>query len=144
VNVVADVPPGAVDRGRAVFGELIEGRWEQTRGKLRQDIRGHADTGQLIALEWAPERAGEPSARQFGEYTVVELPLTFNAGEGTGRVALDQEGRIAGLFLQCPRRGRLDPRVVRTLLFGIPEARELLRRGRPHRFPRPARPASNP
>ncbi len=138
---MADVPPGAIDRGRAVFGDLIEGRWDQTRGKLHQDIRGHADAGRLIALEWAPERAGEPSARQFGEYTVVELPLTFKAGKGTGRVALDQEGKVAGLFLQCPHRVRLDPRPVRTLVFGIPEARNLLKVGRPRRVQRPARPA---
>jgi hypothetical protein len=59
------------------------------------------------------ERVGEPSAHQFGDYTVVELPLTFKAGEGLGRVALDQEGKVAGLSVQCPRRHRLDPRPVR-------------------------------
>ena len=29
---MANVPPGAADRARALFGDFIEGRWEQTRG----------------------------------------------------------------------------------------------------------------
>ncbi len=133
---MANVPPGATERARVVFGDLIDGRWEQTRGNLHEDIRGHADAGRRIAMEWAPQRAGEPSARQFGEYTMVELPLTFKGGEGTGRVALDQDGKIAGLFLQCPHRRRLDPRPVRTLVFGVPKARDLLKVGRPRRVRR--------
>ena len=45
---------------------------------------------------------GEPSARQVGEYTLVELPLTSAAGEGIGRIALDQDGKVAGLSMQYP------------------------------------------
>lgn len=57
-------------------------------------MRSHVDVVGRIAHGWAHtassvggfERVGEPSARQFGDYTVVELSLTFEAGEGLGRV----------------------------------------------------------
>jgi hypothetical protein len=147
-----NVPPDATDRARALFDDFTEGRWEQARGKLHEDMRGQVDVVGRIAHEWAStasptggfERAGEPSARQFGDYTVVELPLTFKAGEGLGRIALDQEGRVAGLFVQCPRRHRLDPRPVRILTRGIPEVRDLIKAGRPRHARRLPRPASNP
>jgi hypothetical protein len=147
-----DVPPDATDRVRALFGDFTEGRWEQARGKLHQDIRGPADVVGRIAHWWAHtaspfggiEQVGEPSARQFGDYTLVELPLTFKAGEGLGRVALDQEGKVAGLSMQYPRRHRLDPRPVRTLVRGIPGVKDLITVGRPRHARRLPRPLSNP
>ena len=44
------------------------------------------------------ERHGEPSAHQAGDFTVVDVPLFFEAGERTGRVSYDQDARVAGLF----------------------------------------------
>jgi hypothetical protein len=143
-----NVAPDAADRARALFGDFTEGRWDQARAKLHEDMRGQVDVVGRIAHGWAStaspvggfERVGEPSASQLGDYTVVELPLTFQAGEGLGRVALDQDGKVAGLFMQCPRRRRLDPRPVRILTRGIPEVRDLIRVGRPRharRLPRP-------
>ena len=148
---MANVPPGAADRARALFGDFIEGRWEQTRGEFHENIRGHVDTGR-IAHGWAQaassaggfERVGEPSARQFGDYTVVEVPLTFKAGECLGRVAFDQEGKVAGLSVQCPRRRRLDPRSIRVFVHGIPGVMDLITLGRPGRARRPPRPGSHP
>lgn len=124
---MTNVPPAAADRARALFGDFIEGRWEERRGEFLENMRGHVDVGR-IAHGWAQaassvggfKRMGEPSARQFGDYTVVEVPLTFKAGAGLGRVALDHEGKVAGLSVQCPRRGRLDPRPVRIFVYGIP------------------------
>jgi hypothetical protein len=148
---MTNVPPDAIDRARALFGDFIEGRWEQARGEFHEDMRGHVDVGR-IAHGWAHtassvggfERVGEPSARQFGDYTVVELPLTFKAGEGLGRVALDQEDKVAGLSVQCPRRRRLDPRPVRILVHGIPGVTDLITVGRPRHARRLPRPVSNP
>jgi len=143
-----NVPPDAIDRARALFSDFTEGRWEQARGKLHQDMGGPVDVVGHIADAWADtaspaggfERVGEPSARQFGDYTLVELPVTFKAGPGLGRVALDQEGKVTGLSIQYPRRHRLDPRPVRTLARGVPGARDLITIGRPRharRLPRP-------
>ncbi len=146
-----NVPPDAVDRTRALFGDFAEGRWEQARGKLHQDMHGRVDVVGRIAHWWADtaspaggfERAGEPSARQFGDYTLVEVPVTFKAGQGLGRVVLDQRGKVAGLSMQYPRRHRLDPRPVLTLAHGIPVVKDLITIGR-SRHARLRRPVSNP
>jgi len=148
---MANVPPDAADRARELFGDLIEGRWEERRAEFDGTLRSHVDVGR-IAHGWATavspaggfKRLGEPSAHQFGDYTVVEVPLTFSAGEGIGRVALDQEGKVAGLSMQYPRRGRLDPRPVRTFLHGIPGVIDLITLGRPRRARHPPRPVSKP
>jgi hypothetical protein len=50
---MADVPAGAADRARALFGNFIEGRWEETRGEFHENIRGRLDAGR-IAHGWAP------------------------------------------------------------------------------------------
>jgi hypothetical protein len=50
----------------------------------------------------AYESMGEPVAREIGEHIVVDVPLTFEAGEMTGRVAYDHAGRVAGLFVLLP------------------------------------------
>jgi hypothetical protein len=146
---MTNVPPYAADRARALLGDFIEGRWQETRGEFHQDMRGHVDAGR-IGHGWAQaassvggfEGTGEPSARQSGEYTVVDVPLTFNAGECLGRVALDRDGKVAGLSVQCPRRRRLDPRPVRVFVHGIPGVTDLITPGRPRRARRPPHPGS--
>jgi hypothetical protein len=147
------VPPDAIDRARELFADFTEGRWEQARGKLHQDMLGRVDIVGRIADAWAHtaspaggfEHVGEPSARQFGDYTLVEVPVTFKAGKGIGRVALDQQGKVAGLSMQYPRRHQLDPRPVRTLARGIPGVKNLITSGRPLRARwRLPRPVSNP
>lgn len=138
---MANVPPGATDRARALFGDFIEGRWDQARG----EFRGHLGADRL-ARAWAHapspaggfDYAGEPSARQVGEYTLVDLSLTSAAGEGIGRIALDQDGKVAGLTVQYPRRHRLDPRRVRIFVHGPPGVTDLLMHGRPRRARRSA------
>lgn len=140
---MSNIPPDAIHQARALFGDFTEGRWEQARDKLHHDMRGPVDVVGHIADRWAGtagptggfERVGEPSARQFGDYTLVEVPVTFKAGQGLGRVALDQQGKVAGLSVQYPRRRRLDPRPVRTLVHAIPAVTDLIAVGRP-RHPR--------
>jgi hypothetical protein len=135
---MAIVPPDAADRARTLFGDLVEGRSEENREQFSGKLRDHA---YRIARAWAHmassaggfERAGQPSARQFGEYAVVKLPLAFKAGEGIGRVALDRGGKVAGLSVQYPRRRRLDPRPVRVFVHGLPAVTDLIMLGRPGR-----------
>jgi len=148
---MASVRPGAADRARAVLGDFIEGRWEEARGVFRQDMAGHMDAGR-ISCGWADvassagsfEGMGEPFARQCGDYTVVEVPLIFSAGRCLGRVAVDRDGKVAGLSVQCPRRRRLDPRRVRIFVHGIAEVTDLITLGRPRRAGQHVRPLAGP
>ncbi len=48
------------------------------------------------------ERIGAPSARQFGGYTVVDVPLAFAAGGAIGEVVFGRDGKVAGLALEFP------------------------------------------
>jgi Protein of unknown function (DUF3887) len=123
-----DVPPGREDKARALFGDLIAGRWEQAHQELDVSMRGHADA-ERIARGWTHvanpagnfERMGAPSARQSGDYTVMDVPLTFRAGEAIGRVVLNRDGKVAGLSLEYPHRRRLDPRPVQGFVLRNPE-----------------------
>jgi hypothetical protein len=102
-----DVPPGAADRAAAIIACLTEGRWEDARRDFSARMREGGDAGQL-ASGWARtvgmigryEGMGEPFAHRAGDRTVVEVPLHFEAGEATGRVIFDDDGKIAGLWLR--------------------------------------------
>jgi hypothetical protein len=64
-----DVPPERQDKARALFGDLIAGRWEKAHQEFDVSMRGHADT-QRIARGWTHladragsfERMGAPAA----------------------------------------------------------------------------------
>jgi len=102
-----DVPPGAADRAAAIVTCLSEGRWEDARRDLSARMREGGDAGRL-ASGWARtvgmvgryEGMGEPFAHRAGDHTVVEVPLRFEAGEATGQVVFDDDGKVAGLWLR--------------------------------------------
>jgi hypothetical protein len=130
-----EIPPDTEIRARSLFGDLIEGRWEMARRKLDAGVR-HADADQ-IARGWTNvtglagsfEGMGAPAARQAGGYTVVSVPLTFQAGNAAGRAVLGRDGKVTGLALEYPRRRRFDPRRVHvfTVGNGDPEVARALR-----------------
>ena len=121
-----DIPPDASDRAHALFGDLIEDRWEVVRreaagrlgDRMDQFARGWRDMAHSAGNF---NRIGVPVARQSGDYTLVDVPLIAGRGEATGKVVFDTEGKVRGLALKYPRRHRLDPRPVRILFFGNPE-----------------------
>jgi hypothetical protein len=130
-----EIPPGTDSRARALFGDLVEGRWEKARQEFDAGVR-HADADQ-IARGWTNvtrpggsfEGMGASTARQSGGYTVVSVPLTFQAGDATGCIVLSRDGKVTGLALEYPRRRRLDPRRVHvfTVGNGDPEVARALR-----------------
>jgi hypothetical protein len=131
-----EIPPDPGTRARELFGDLIEGRWEKVYREFDASMRGRVDVDR-IARGWTHvadfaghfESTGTPSARQFGDYTVVAVPLTFESGDAIGRVVLDHDRKVAGLTWHYPRRRRLDPRRVRVFALGngSPEVAEALR-----------------
>jgi hypothetical protein len=100
------MPHGATDRACVLFSDLVEGRWEKVDGEFDASLRGQVD----LARGWAGvtdsaggfERIDTPSARQFGDYTLVDVPLAFAAGGAIGEVVFDHAGKVAGLALEFP------------------------------------------
>lgn len=132
-----DIPPDAAGRARALFTDLIEGRWQEARREFDVRLNGHAVD--RLASGWRDmadsagsfKRIGAPVTRQSGNYTVVDVPLTAGHGEAVGKVVINTDGKVAGLALEYPRRHRLDPRRVRTLFLGNPETLGLRRTRHP-------------
>jgi Protein of unknown function (DUF3887) len=124
-----DIPPERKDKVRALFGDLIAGRWETAHQEFDVSMRRHADA-ERIARGWTRvadragnfERMGDPSAHLSDDYTVMDVPLTFVGGEAIGRVVLNRDGKVAGLSLEYPHRRRLDPRPVQGFVLRNPEA----------------------
>jgi len=97
--------PGATGRAASLFADVAEQRWEQARASFDQRMSETlgiaalaAAWAQVIGAAGAYEGMGEPVAHQAGDYTVVDVPLHFEAAELTGRVSFDRAGQVAGLF----------------------------------------------
>jgi len=102
-----DVPPAAAERAIALVTCLVQGRWEEVVGAFDDRMRERVDAGRLaggwahtIAMIGSFERMGEPFAHQAGDDTMVDIPLYFEAGEATGFVRFDPDGKVAGLLLR--------------------------------------------
>jgi hypothetical protein len=102
-----EIPADAADRAVAIFAAITEGRWEEARRDLNAKMRQGLDAKRLAdgwahmaGLVGAYEGMGEPFAHRVAENTVVEIPLRFEAGEATGRVVFDEDGKVTGLWMR--------------------------------------------
>lgn len=101
--------PGAADHAVVLLADLMAGRYAEVRRDFTDtmlaalDDAKLADThAQVASMVGAYEGMGEPFARAQGEFTVVDVPLRFEAGEMTGRVTYRADGAVAGLFVLRP------------------------------------------
>lgn len=101
--------PHASDRAIALVVDILEGRWESARQQFGETLREAlsadriADTmAQVAGLVGAYGAMGEPFVHQAGPYTLVRVPLHFEAGEMTAQVAFDAQGEIAGVHIRRP------------------------------------------
>ena len=69
--------------------------------RLSSDLLA-ASFDQITTAAGAFETFGSPVARQMQGHTVVDVPMTFAAGAMKGRVAFDNSGQVAGLFILNP------------------------------------------
>ena len=100
-----EVLPGAAARASALLADIAERHWDQARATFNQRMADALDAAGLAAA-WAQvigsaggyQGMGEPVVHQAGDYTVVNVPLQFEAAELTGRVSFDRAGQVAGLY----------------------------------------------
>lgn len=108
-DMSARVLPGAADNAIEVVAELAQHQWERVRRDFTPRMADALDADGLAAA-WAQvagmvgryEGVGEPLVRQLGDYTVVEVPLSFEAGQMTGRISYTSAGQVAGLYILRP------------------------------------------
>jgi uncharacterized protein DUF3887 len=100
---------GAEDRAAAVLADLMAGRYEEARHDFDDTMLSALSvdklaetTAQVAAMVGAYEGMGSPFARAHGDFTVVDVPLLFEAGEMIGRVSYRPDGAVAGLFVLRP------------------------------------------
>lgn len=105
--------PGASERGAAVFARLTAGDWhtvyanfDDTMAEKLPDDRLGAMWAQVVATVGEFDSAGDPAARRAADYTVVDVPLKFEAADMIGRVSFDRAGRTAGLFILTPEQAQ--------------------------------------
>jgi hypothetical protein len=105
VPMAEEILPGAAERAAGLLADVAERRWEQATSGFDQrmanalDARGLAAAwAQVVGTAGAYQGMGEPVAHQAGDYTVVDVPLRFEAAEMTGRVSYDRAGKVAGLY----------------------------------------------
>jgi hypothetical protein len=104
-----DIIPGATERATQLMIDWIEGRYEPVTADFNEIMAekmsadGLADAwAQLAGLVGRYEQMGEAAARQAGNLTIVDIPMSFEASEMKGRVVYDKDGKVTGLFVLKP------------------------------------------
>ena len=110
--VSEELLPGAGERALALFDVYFQGLDEQVFAEFAPVMHAHVPVvklaevrAQLSDMIGRFEGAGEPFVRRIGKHTAVDVPLVFEAGEMTGQVTYDREGKIVGLFVRNPQGG---------------------------------------
>ena len=105
VPMAEELLPGAAELAATLFADLAEQRWDHVTAHFDQRVAAKLDAPGLAAV-WAQvigtageyQGMGDAVAHQAGDYTVVDVPLHFEAANLTGRVSYDHAGQVAGLF----------------------------------------------
>lgn len=101
----------AAERAVAVTTDILDGRMDEARPSFNaevlaaftDEVRGNA-LAAVAGLVGAYEGfgGGEPFVRRVGDYTVVDIPLRYEAGDMKARVAFDAGEKVAGFFILPP------------------------------------------
>lgn len=101
--------PQAADRALDLLGDFLQGRFEQVRSGFDERML-QACPAELLhtALKQTKAEAGErqeigaPAVSVRHGYTVVDVPIAFERGDRIGRVVLNADGEVSGLFVLPP------------------------------------------
>jgi hypothetical protein len=101
--------PDAAAKATQLMIDWIEERYDQVTADFNETMAEQLPASrlagawaQVIGLVGSYQGMGEPMARQAGDLTIVNIPLTFEASEMKGRVVFDPDGKVAGLFIVKP------------------------------------------
>jgi hypothetical protein len=96
VTIATDVLENRMDDARPSFNtEVLAAFTDEVRGDAMATV-----AGLVGAFEGFGQ--GEPFVRRVGDYTVVDIPLRYEAGDMKARVAFDAGEKVAGFFILAP------------------------------------------
>lgn len=106
----AAIRPGAAEHATQLVIDWIAGDYPAMSADFNDEVKQKA-SADTMAAAWASvagmvgayEGMDEPVVRQWGDYTVVDIPLRFEAGEMSARVSYDTSGKVAGVFILDPK-----------------------------------------
>ena len=96
----------AADRATAIISDWAAGQYAIVRASFDATMtetlpadKLAAAWDQVIGTAGTLRRMGDPSLRPQGGFTVVDIPLKFDAGELKGRVTFNADDQVSGLFI---------------------------------------------
>jgi hypothetical protein len=114
----ASIRPGAAEHATQLVIDWIAGDYLAMSRDFNGEVREKASAStmeaawaSIVGMAGAYEGMDAPAVRQWGDYTVVDIPLRFEAGTMSARVSYDTDGKVAGAFILDPAK---DPLAVRT------------------------------
>jgi hypothetical protein len=113
----ASIRPGAAEHATQLVIDWIAGDYPAMSRDFNDEVRDKASSSvmeaawaSIVGMVGAYEGMDTPVVRQWGDYTVVDIPLRFEAGIMSARVSYDADGKVAGAFILDPAK---DPLAVR-------------------------------
>lgn len=101
--------PDAASRASIIFDLISALQWDQVYSQFDETMKSQITVDKLAegwattaATAGAYESQGEPFVRGAEPFTIVDVPLAFEAGDMVGRVAFSASGEISGLFILTP------------------------------------------
>lgn len=105
----ASVRPRAAEHATQVIIDWFAGDYARLSADFNEEMAHKASAermaqaiARITGMVGAYEGMSEPVVRQWGDLTVVDIPLRFEAGELVGRVSYDTDGKVTGLFALSP------------------------------------------
>jgi hypothetical protein len=109
VPMNASVRPGAAEHATQLIIDWFAGDYAAMSADFNEEVASKASAetmaaglAQITGMVGAHEGMGEPVVRQWGDLTIVDIPLRFEAGELNGRVSYDSGGKVAGVRVLPP------------------------------------------
>ncbi|MEU9101002.1 DUF3887 domain-containing protein [Streptomyces sp. NPDC048361] len=100
--------PDAAERALQIVTDVLEGRMDAARPTFNAEVlAAFTDEVRVDALATVAGTVGafegfgdgDPFVRRIGDYTVVDIPLRYEAGDLKARVSFDTDEKVAGLVI---------------------------------------------